>query len=218
MTHDVLATACSPDGCEQRSALGGAALVWGPTEGCAECQTSFMEPADWDVDSDPAQFQRSGDRSFEPTESDDPVDLPAVRAAREHGYEAAPEAPVWTFLPAVWPKAGRTWIRDTRVRHMQVACDGEPSRPVPWSTADYFEMESDANGTLAECGLPSRPAGRLWLLQPPPGQPSLELTLSALLASASGAGLEVGSTTEFVEHVRRELDAMFHGEPGPDQL
>jgi Family of unknown function (DUF5956) len=168
-----------------------------------------MESADWDVDGDPLWFSRSGDGRVVPTESDDPLDLPAVRAAIKHGYEAAPEAPIWTFLPAVWPTAERTWIPDTRVRHVQVACAGERTRVVPWSTADYFEMESEANGILADCGLPSRPAGRLWLLKPPPGQPSLEHTLKALLASAERAGLQVVSTAEFVEHVRRELRAMF---------
>jgi Family of unknown function (DUF5956) len=177
-----------------------------------------MESPDWDVDGDPAGFARSGDGRVVPTESDDPLDLPAVRAATEHGYGAAPEAPIWTFLPAVWPRAERTWIADTRVRHVQVACAGEPTRVVPWSTADYFEIESEANGILAECGLPSRPAGRLWLLKPPPGQPSLEHTLNALLASAKRAGLQVGSTTEFVEHVRRELRAMFlERRPGSNQ-
>jgi hypothetical protein len=178
-----------------------------------------MELADWGVDSDPAHFPRSGDGRFAPTESDDPVDLPLFRAAGDCGYEAAPEAPMWTFLPAVWPETARTWTPDTRVRQMRVSCNGEPLRVVPWSTVDYFEMESDANGTLAECGLPSRPPGRLWLLKPPPGQPSLEHTLGTLLASAEGAGVQVRSTREFVELAQRELSAMFaHDRPGAHEL
>ena len=178
-----------------------------------------MESADWDVEGDPAHFPRSGDGRSAPTESDDPLDLPAVRAASDHGYETAPEAPMWTFLPAVWPKAARAWIPDTRVRHMRVSCNGEPTRVVPWSTADYFEIESDANGILAECGLPSRPGGRLWLLKPPPGQPSLQHTLKALLASAKRTGLQVRATSELVEHVQRELSAVFaDGRPGANEL
>jgi hypothetical protein len=179
-----------------------------------------MDSPDWGVDSDQANFPGSGDgRYVAPTESDDPWELPAVRAASEHGYEVAPEAPMWAFLPAVWPRFARTWIPDTRVRYLRVSCDGEPTRVVPWSTADYFEIEADANGILAECGLPSRPAGRLWLLQPPPGQPSVEHTLNVLLASAERAGLPVLATKALVEHVRREVNDMFeHGKPGTNEI
>ena len=173
-----------------------------------------MGSVDWGADSDPASYQR-----FPPTETEDPSDLPAVRAASDHGYEVAPEAPMWTFLPAVWPPSTRTWIPDTRVRHMQVSCADGAIRVLPWSTTDYFEMESDANRTLAECGLPSRPAGRLWLLKPPPGQPSLLHTLSALVASARRAGLQVRWSCEFVKHVQRELPAMFaDGSLGTNEL
>ncbi|HVQ17662.1 MAG TPA: DUF5956 family protein, partial [Actinomycetes bacterium] len=168
-----------------------------------------MEPVDWGADTAPANFPGSDVGRFAPTESDDPWELPAVRVAREHGYEVAPEAPMWTFLPAVWPKDARTWIPDTRVRYMRVSCNGEPTRVLPWSTADYFEIEAEANGTLADCGIPTRPAGRLWLLRPPPGQPSVEHVLSLLVASAEGRGLQVLATREFVEHVRQELSVMF---------
>ena len=137
------------------------------------------------------------------------MEMPAVRAARNRGLEPAPEAPLWTFLPAVWPQASRAWVPDTRVRHMEVVCNGEPARTVPWSTVDYFEMETDANWSLAECGLPARPAGRLWLLKPPPQIASLDDTLGRLIVSAKEAGLDIMATRAFVQQVHRDLDGLF---------
>ena len=92
---------------------------------------------------------------------------------------------------------------------MQVACHGEPARTLPWSTADYFEMESDANWLLAECGLPARPPGRLWLLKPPPGFSSLDATLSCLVESAKETGLDIMANRPLVLQVHRDLDVQF---------
>ena len=168
-----------------------------------------MESADWGLETESLQLRGRVDRRYPPTESDDPLEVPAVRAARERGFEPAPEAPLWTFLPAVWPREARAWVPDTRVRHLQVACNGEPSRTLLWSTADYFEIESDANWLLAECGLPARPPGRLWLLMPPPGFASLEATLSSLLKTAKDAGLDVIADRAFVQQVVRDLEFLF---------
>ena len=97
---------------------------------------------------------------------------------------------MWTFLPAVWPASARAWILDTRIRHARISCDGKPAQVVPWCTADYFQVEADANELLVECGLPPRPAGRLWLLKSPPDQRSLHGTLELLVKSATAAGLD----------------------------
>jgi hypothetical protein len=75
--------------------------------------------------------------------------------------------------------------------------------------ADYFEMETDANRLLAECGLPVRPPGRLWLLRSPEGMASLDATLSCLVTSAKGAGLDVMANTAFVQQVLRDLNGLF---------
>ena len=108
-------------------------------------QHPFMEPVDWGIGSSPARFPGvSGDCSA-PVDSDDPWVMPVVRAASRQGYEPAPEAPRWTFLPAVWPTSARAWILDTRIRHARISCDGQPAQVVPWCTADYFEVEADAN-------------------------------------------------------------------------
>jgi len=168
-----------------------------------------MATVDWGVETDPFHFRGVLDDRFAPTEADDPLELPAVRAARGHGFEPAPEAPLWTFLPAVWPQAARGWTPDTRVRQMMVFCNAEPARAVRWSAADYFEMEADANAFLAECGLPPRPAGRVWLLKPPPGFASVDDALRRLQRSAKEAGLHVMADRAFVRQVSRDLDGLF---------
>ena len=48
-------------------------------------------------------------------DSDDPEDLPAVIAARREGYFAAHDAPLWCFVPAIWPRRARAWTPDRRV-------------------------------------------------------------------------------------------------------
>lgn len=168
-----------------------------------------MEPVDWGIDIAPGHFPGVPDQRSTPTDSDDPFTLPAVRAAHGEGYEPAPEAPMWTFLPAVWPTSARMWIPDTRVRHMRVSCNGEPPRVVPWSTADYFEVEADANELLAQCGLPPRPGGRLWLLKSPSDASSLENLLSLLVQSANEIGLDTLASAPFVEHVQWVLPKLF---------
>jgi hypothetical protein len=168
-----------------------------------------MESADWGVETEPLHFRGIPDGRFSPTDSDDPMEMPAVKAARQQGFEPAPEAPLWTFLPAVWPEAARSWTPDTRVRHMQVACEGGPIQRLPWSSAGYFEMEADANWLLAECGLPPRPPGRLWLLKPPQKFDSLDATLRWLTVSAKDAGLDIMANRPFVLNVQRDLEALF---------
>lgn len=168
-----------------------------------------MTFADWGEAIEAAHFPGARVSGFELVDSDDPRDLPAVLAAVERGYEPAPEAPMWCFLPAVWPVHARLWIHDRRIRRMTVACEGQPVRRVPWSAADYAEVESDVNSTLNQCGLPSRPFGRLWLLSPPPGVGSLDEALTSLVTSATAEGLEPAASAAFVEHVAHELVKLF---------
>jgi hypothetical protein len=168
-----------------------------------------MTSADWGVETEPLHLRGIPDGKFAPTESDDPMEMPAVKAAQQQGFEPAPEAPLWTFLPAVWPYPARAWVPDTRVRHMEVFCTGEPARTVPWSTADYFEIETDANRLLSECGLPLRPPGRVWLFKPPQAITSLDATLSWLVKSAKGAGLDIMANRAFVEQVLSDLEGLF---------
>jgi hypothetical protein len=149
----------------------------------------------------------------EPVDSDDLTALPLVQAARAMGYEPAPEAPLWCFLPAIWRNDARAWVRDTRIRHQTVSCGGKPASRVPWSTADYAEVEADTNDLLGECGLPPRPAGRVWLLRLPPGYFTLDDVMTRLMVAAEAAGADVMASARFVVHVDAELRRLFDAMP-----
>jgi hypothetical protein len=84
---------------------------------------------------------------------------------------------------------------------------------VPWSAADHAEVEADINALLAKCGIPSRPAGRLWLLRPPPGYPALDAVLRHLVAAADAADIEVMASPKLVAHVNAELQRLFDTMP-----
>ncbi len=146
---------------------------------------------------------------WEPVESDDATDLPAVAAARAHGWEPAHEAPLWCFLPAVWDHGARAWVRDLRVRHMRIVCDGTPPRRVPWSAWDHADIEADANALLTSCGLPPRPLGRVWLLRPPPGFGSMGEALDHLGDHAVASGEEIMVTPGFVRVAADEVRRLF---------
>ena len=83
-------------------------------------------------------------------------------------FEVAPDAPLWLFLPAVWPVESRAWIRDNRIRQLRTMIEGRWV-DLPWGTADYVEPEAGEQPLIQALGLPPRPAGRVWLLRPPPG-------------------------------------------------
>lgn len=167
-----------------------------------------MVRADWGLD-EPGLHLPGTHGDCETVLSDNPSAITSVRTARELGFEPLHESPMWTFLPAVWPVHARAWARDTRVRHMAVTHGSGPTRQVPWATADYAEMEMSANLLLAECGIPPRPAGRIWLLRPPPSSPSLQDVLDELTDDADSAGLRLMASPEFVSLVSEGLRRRF---------
>lgn len=168
-----------------------------------------MAPGDWAVDGDETRFSQEQD-SLLGVDTDDAAELPGVQAAAALGFEPAPEAPLFCFLPAVWPGQARAWIRDARIRHGVVASSGgEHGTRVPWSTWDYFEIEADINRLLADCGFAPRPPGRVWLLKPPSGFGSLDAVVSHLSASAADAGLPILADRTFADHVGREVEKIF---------
>lgn len=154
-------------------------------------ESDFDAPFEWSIDTDEAE------------------ELPSVIAAARLGYEPAPEAPLYCFLPAVWPNEFRAWVRDIRIRHGMTSTSGDVHQRTPWSTWDYFETEGDYNRFLSECGFPPRPPGRLWLLRPPPGFASLNDTLRHVSDTAEAAGLGLDFQPAFANHVTREIANLF---------
>ena len=163
-----------------------------------------MVEADWGAEDGGPRWH-----GFEPVVSDRPEDVPEVAATAAQGYEPAPEAPLWCFLPAIWPASARAWVRDTRVRHLTRQCDDGPVERLPWSAADYADIEDDINGLLAELGLPRRPGGRIWLLRPPSTYASLAALLDDVWAGWQASGGEAMASPAFVEYVADRLREVF---------
>jgi len=163
---------------------------------------------DWGPDEEPARFGGSP-----ATPSSQVADaLPEVLAARSAGWFLAPDAPMWVFLPAVWPASSRVWIPDRSTRSAVVWCDDEPPRREPWSWQVADEVEADMNALLAQCGLPPRPAGRLWLLRPPAGFATLDDALRELLRRAEVSGAPIMACPQFVAAADDALEFLFnHG-------
>lgn len=153
-------------------------------------QTPDMH-ADWGAD-------EAYRRDSWPSEPLPPERLPAVVAARTDGWCMAPDAPLWSFLPAVWPAAARAWVPDLSVRLTRLQCDGGVDAIIPWSAWDHAETERDTDDMLVEAGIPARPFGRLWLLKPPPPFEDLDAAVDANTATAQADGVPLMCCTEVV--------------------
>lgn len=100
-------------------------------------------------------------------------------------------------------------MRDSRVRHLTVQCDGGPRERLPWTTADYADHEDETNGLLAELGLPARPAGRIWLLRPPAHHGTVQDVLDDIWAGWQASGGPAMATPAFVHHAHGRLRELF---------
>ncbi|MEU9034005.1 DUF5956 family protein [Streptomyces sp. NPDC048352] len=143
----------------------------------------------------------------------EPDRLPEVRELGEWGWSLAPDAPMWVFLPYVWPPGARTWVPDRSTRWqidttldaadhvLEVIC-----RPV--SQAEWQRQERDAAGDLARVGIPPRPVGRLWLLHPVGGFECVDHVLEHLCTEAEARAVPVGLSAGFVELCADELSVL----------
>ncbi|GAA0946767.1 hypothetical protein GCM10009554_42980 [Kribbella koreensis] len=163
-----------------------------------------MATFDWGVSDEPAA----------PTGEPLPVeaaDLPEVTELQSEGWALAPEEPMWVFLPAIWPGTHRAWVADRSTRWVENSRDGVVLDRAPWPADLYEEIESDVNALLAEAGVPPRPAGRLWLLKPPPVLTSVQDVIDQVieLALAAGSELVPSCNPEFVRHAQRTVQELF---------
>ena len=167
-----------------------------------------MVEYDWGLDEEPTLFDGAV-LCREPVDSDGPNDFPEIQGARALGYFPAHEAPLWCFIPAIWPPEARAWIPDQRVRHMARTRGGGPLERLPWSTADYAQHEEDTNALLAELGLPRRPAGRIWLLRAPAPYATPQGVLDDVWAGWQRSGGPAMATPEFVRYAQDRLRDLF---------
>ncbi|WNI18146.1 DUF5956 family protein [Actinacidiphila sp. ITFR-21] len=146
----------------------------------------------------PAALRRTSRTELEPDR------LPEVRELAEFGWEPAPQAPLWVFLPYVWPEDDRVWVPDRSTRWaVETRTDAAGRitgvRCDPLSPDDLAVLESDANADLAAVGVPARPAGRVWLLRPPSGFDDLDAVLDHLCEAADRRGVEQRLSAAFVD-------------------
>ncbi|MER5312615.1 DUF5956 family protein [Streptomyces sp. NPDC002773] len=160
----------------------------------------------WDVSGRPHQLavRRSGPSELEPER------LPEVRELAELGWFLAPEAPMWVFLPYVWPRNARTWVPDrSTCWEIDTTFDaagqllGVECRPV--SAAEKEVQERDAAADLDAAGIPPRPSGRLWLLRPVGGFDDLDAVLDHLCTAAEDRDVPVELSADFARLCQKEL-------------
>ena len=98
-----------------------------------------------------------------------PDRLPEVAELVAEGWVLAPDAPVWAFLPAIWPPKRRTWVVDRSTRYAdsyEISTGGVVrAEHAAMSVDDVAEIERDRDDLAAAAGCPGRPHDRLWLLR-----------------------------------------------------
>lgn len=168
-----------------------------------------MVEVNWAVDDPPHPVSRRHEGRSDVQQAE----LPEVLALAEEGWCLAPDAPMWVFLPAVWPVSERTWVPDRSTNYVTRWSDSGYSDRVPWSDHDYTEVEADMNMLLGQAGVPGRPAGRLWLLRVPAQFKDLDDVLDDLVSSADAQSVVPNCNRDFVVHVAHRLQPLFD-EPG----
>ncbi|MEU9107523.1 DUF5956 family protein [Streptomyces xanthophaeus] len=166
----------------------------------------------WDEDGTPHPLaQRRTGRSEQ-----EPDRLPEVRELEVLGWEQAPASALWAFLPYVWPSGDRTWVPD-RSTHwaVETGLDGHGHvtgvECAPLSEGDVEQLDAEADGILADLGLPPRPWGRLWLLRPVGSFPTVDAVLGHVRAVAAARGVEERPGAAFLALTRTELAALAAG-------
>ncbi|MGC4748136.1 DUF5956 family protein [Micromonospora sp. DT201] len=137
-----------------------------------------------------------------------PEQLPEVRELTARGWQLAPDAPLYAFLPAVWPRKLRTWVPD-RATSYDTCYEQDPKThtvlPTQTRVAGPAEIDEDHDWTLARVGITGRPRGRLWLLKPPHGYDSVDALLDEVWQRAQQQGIEATMNEPFVELTARTV-------------
>lgn len=164
-----------------------------------------MPSADWGLDQPPHEMAPSDGRQS-PAIAED---LPEVRQLLGQGWHLLPEAPMWVFLPAVWPMHSRAWVPDRSTRYFEEWVNGRSTGRRPWTEEIRDAVERDLNEGLRRAGLPPRPANRLWLVRLPDGFTTLEELLHELIFAAEQRGVDTTLTPEFSSAVQDHLRQLF---------
>jgi hypothetical protein len=130
-------------------------------------------------------------------------ELPEVRQLSVDGWDLAPDAPVWAFLPSVWPVQDRTWINDRATRWYTELNDGIEKRTAAWDPQEYLVVDRDFNELCLRAGVGPRPKGRIWLLRVPSSAgASVDGVLDQIISGAESKGVRFQSSSALTEVTR----------------
>ncbi|QWC85225.1 hypothetical protein KLP28_00010 [Nocardioidaceae bacterium] len=166
----------------------------------------------WDEPRDPID----GGDGWAELITNDLDDLDEIRRLRAEGWEGEPlQAPAWEWLWILWPRSHRAFVLDRRVRFaVEYRGRGTEGRRALWPAKEYAEVEWSANSSLAELGLPARPAGHIWLLRPPAAYADLDAALSAINRMADEGDVRLIPWPGLLEPMQRMIADLFAGDPG----
>jgi hypothetical protein len=92
-------------------------------------------------------------------------ELPEVLELASQGWVLAHEAPIWVFLPAVFPRTHRTWLHDRSTWYFEEWVDGVPQPPRPLPSDDVADVQRVYADHAARCGFVDWDASRIWMLR-----------------------------------------------------
>ncbi len=118
-----------------------------------------MSDQDWQNDP-PSPLSVAGPRVPE-----ERAQLPEVIELERQGWVVAPDAPIWSWLPAVFPHTHRTWVRDRSTWYSHDWVDGvpQPRRPLPVDDLEDVHRVYASHADL--CGFPGWDPTRIWFLR-----------------------------------------------------
>jgi hypothetical protein len=117
-----------------------------------------------------------------------PEDLPEVAELVRAGWRVADQAPMWSFLPAVWPESLRCWVRDRLPRLSRSHSENESVVITPWTPEVGADISHHNADLLARVGFPPPPPGRIWLLRSPWSSIGVERVRSLIALRAHELG------------------------------
>ena len=93
-------------------------------------------------------------------------ELPEVQALMADGWYPLDAAPLHGLLPTIWPREHRCWVPD-RLPRIAHRTDGVTSYLAPSRRHRHAAPDELVSEQAIEAGLPTPPAGRIWLLRSP---------------------------------------------------
>ena len=125
-----------------------------------------------------------------------------------------PDAPMWLFLPAVWPPSKRTWMptgtHRTKAYCHVPATDKTYTHDRPRTQEEQTEIDDDADALLAEAGIAPRPRGRVYYLEVPTGNSNLQDILKLIVQRALQKEVEPCCCKAFVHTAIEVIEERFH--------